>query len=297
MSAIPRAERSHPAASPRRLAAEYATARVLAESPALKDATPRILEAICQTLGWEHAALWQADLQAGVLRCVEVWHVPGTAFPEVQDLSRRTTFARDVGLPGRVWAGGRPAFIPDVLRDANFPRAAAAAREGLHAAFAFPIMLGPDVLGVMEFFSRQIREPDAELLTMLDTVGSQVGQFIVRRRAEEELDRFFALSLELLCVAGFDGYFTRLNPAWPRTLAVSISRLELVRPDSVSSIRRLSRLRRSGSAKAWPSMSWIENTSSAMPLASVVTRASTTLAPASAKAPASAANSPGWSGV
>src|SRR5206468_5460838 len=61
----------------RQLAAEYATARVLAESARLAEATPRILEAICTTLGWEYGALWRVDQQAGVLRCVSVWPVFG----------------------------------------------------------------------------------------------------------------------------------------------------------------------------------------------------------------------------
>jgi len=200
------------------VAAEYATARVLAESARLAEATPRILEAICTTLGWEHGALWRVDAQSGVLRCVTLWSTSGVDVAVFEGQTRATVFAPGIGLPGRVWATGRPAFIPDVLQDSNFPRAAAAAQAGLHGAFGFPIVLGARILGVMEFFSGEIRQPDPHLVAMLDTIGSQIGQFIERRRAEEQLDQFFSLSLDLLCIAGFDGFFKRLNPSWSQTL-------------------------------------------------------------------------------
>ena len=122
-----------------------------------------------------------------MLRCVEVWHKESIEVPQFEAISRETTFMPGIGLPGRVWSSREPAYIPDVVHDANFPRAPIAAREGLHAAFGFPILLGGDVLGVMEFFSHEIRQPEQDLLNMMATLGSQIGQFIERKRAEEAL--------------------------------------------------------------------------------------------------------------
>jgi two-component system, sensor histidine kinase and response regulator len=215
----------------------YETACALAESATLAEAAPRMLEAICDALGWEYGAFWRVDRADRVVRCTATFHSPSLQVGEFTAASRQAAFASGTGLPGRVWATRQPAWIPDVVQDANFPRAAFAARVGLHAAFGFPMLHGDEVLGVMEFFSREIREPDEELLAMLQTVGSQVGLFVERKRAEEELDRFFTLSPDLLCISNFDGYFLRLNPAWervlgfPREVLLSKPWVDFVHPD------------------------------------------------------------------
>src|SRR5207247_1698946 len=105
---------------------------------------------------------------------------------------RGRSFSNGVGLPGRIWEQGAPAWINDVTRDKNSPRAAVAAREGLRGAFGFPIVIVGEVLGVIEFFARQAREPDEELLRMMAVTGSQIGQFLERRSAHEEIRRLNA---------------------------------------------------------------------------------------------------------
>ena len=171
------------------LAAQNVTTSVLVESATLAEAMPRVLEAVCKSLDWVMGVRWSVDSQAHVLRCAEMHVAPPRLLQEMVEVNRRVTFPHGVGLPGRVWSTGRAAWIADVVHDPNFPRAAAAAKDGLHGAFCFPIIGPGGFLGVMEFFSTEIREPSAAVLALFEGIGGQVGQFIERKRAEAELER------------------------------------------------------------------------------------------------------------
>ena len=176
-------------ASERHLAAQNVTTCVLVELATLAEAMPRVLEAVCKSLDWVMGARWSVDSQAHVLRCAEMHVARPRLLQDMVEVNRCVTFAHGVGLPGQVWSTGRAAWIADVLHEPNFPRAAAAAKDGLHGAFGFPIIGPGGFLGVMEFFSTEIREPNAEVLAVFEGIGGQVGQFIERKRAEAELER------------------------------------------------------------------------------------------------------------
>jgi two-component system cell cycle sensor histidine kinase/response regulator CckA len=173
-----------------RSAMQHSMTRVLAESETLTDAIPKILRAVCDLSRWDLGALWLVSDQAGVLSCVEIWHQPSVEETEFSLVTMQSVFTRGLGLPGRVWANGEPAWVLDVMQDANFPRASFARQANLHGAFAFPIRINEKVLGVMEFFSHEVRPPDDDLLQVFVTVGSQIGQFIERKRAEAEVHTY-----------------------------------------------------------------------------------------------------------
>ena len=173
----------------RRSACNLAISRILAESPAFDDGLTRVLQTVCDSLGWKLGAMWALDSQANVLRCQKIRQTPIAAEREFESISYQRVFSKGVGLPGRVWSNLTPVWIPDVCADDNFPRARFAAAEGLHAAFAFPIIAGDSFLGVIEFFSDEIRKPDDALLAMAAGFGNQFGQFLERKRAEQALEQ------------------------------------------------------------------------------------------------------------
>src|SRR5262249_27142075 len=165
------------------------TRGVVVESATLDDGMPRILATVCERLDWVMGVRWSIEADASVLRCREIWVAPGRTLPALEDANHRMTFARGIGLPGRVWSSERAAWIADVTRDSNFPRTAAAAQGGLHGAFAFPIIGAGGFLGVMEFFSTEIRWPDEADLQLFRGVGARGGHVIERKQAEAELER------------------------------------------------------------------------------------------------------------
>ena len=170
-----------------RLAANLAITRILAESPVLQDATVRILETIGETLGWRVGAMWRPDPDGKTLKCLATWHAGNITPTEFINHCKERSFERGEGLPGRIWESRKAMWIPDLMKDENFSRAPLASPAGLRGGFAFPIVSQQEFVGVMEFFSDEIRPPDEALLEMFDGVGQQIGQFMERKRAETAL--------------------------------------------------------------------------------------------------------------
>src|SRR3954469_3444561 len=206
----------------RRLRAEHAVARVLADAADVTTIRRDVLAVLCDALNFRAGGLWEPDAAKVRLRCTEFW-VSDPSLHEFAASSRAMSFERGVGLPGRVWTTRTAVWVPDVVADANFPRARFAEDAALGCALACPLTSGDEFLGVMEFFGGDVADPDDEMLEMFAAVGAQVGSLVRRRRAERavrasEARRSAMLETALDAIVAIDesGRIVEFNPAAER---------------------------------------------------------------------------------
>jgi len=186
---------------------EHRVTRILSESDTAAEAMPGVLAAFCETLGWACGARWSLDNEAVGFRCEETWGGGDPALASFLAESAQTTFQPgQAGLIRRTLGRGEPVWIVDVAGEAGFLRGKRAARAGLRSAFAFPIRLGDDVLGALEFFHRETQAPDEWLLKTGVAIGLQIGHFMARTQAEREL-RYSEARFRSLTALSSDWYW------------------------------------------------------------------------------------------
>ena len=208
--------------------AQHAVSSILSESATTVDALHGTLEAVCQHFSCDLGIVWLVDREAQVLRIVETWRRDGLCLHAFDEAAAIGELALGIELPGGVWGTGEPRWLNNVIDDDNFPRAAAAARDGLHTALAFPILFDRKVLGVMEVFGREVFPIDKDIVDTFSALGRQVGQFIERNRAvqhlrESEARNAAALATALDCIVTIDdeGRIIEFNPAAEKTFGYS----------------------------------------------------------------------------
>jgi PAS domain S-box-containing protein len=161
------------------------------EASTLDDAMQACLDAVCAYTDWPvgHAYV-AADGDGGVLIPTRLWHLEDAErYAGFRRAAEATRLSRGVGLPGRAWLTGKPAWTSDMRRDPNFPRSQMAEDIRVKAGFAFPVLMGKEVVAVLEFFSKKTVEPDQGLMDIMANIGTQLGRVAERRRATREVQR------------------------------------------------------------------------------------------------------------
>ena len=169
------------------LSFQYAVTNALAGAINIHNTTHRTLKGICQTLAWDWGEIWVMDKSENILRCLDIWYESGSEFKQLEEITRKITFAPGIGLPGRILSKFQPIWLTDICNDQNFLRTDIATQIGLKTAFGFPIHGGNTNIGVMVFFSKNMQLENADLLKGMMSIGKQIGQFIKRKQIEEAL--------------------------------------------------------------------------------------------------------------
>ena len=159
----------------------------LVELNAVDTTISQVLQFICEGLGWEYGGIWNLEREQQILTLQQTWYSHTPELNAFAEFSGGTSFAKGEGLPGRVWKSRQPAWIHEIEKDSNFPRVDSAIDSGLRSGMAFPIVVDGEVTHVVEFFSVQSRDIDSDLLPVLSKLGSQIGQFLERKRTQDEL--------------------------------------------------------------------------------------------------------------
>ena len=172
----------------RRSEAQASLSRALAGAKTVEDALPAVLETFGNLLDWDFGEVWFADPRDARLRLAAAWCRRGFEAHDFEGESRGMSFERGAGIPGLVWDRGEALWITDVQEHPQFQRQALARSAGLHTSFSVPIIRRSGVVGIVQFFSRDLRQPDRELLNMFGALGSQVGEFMERVEATAALE-------------------------------------------------------------------------------------------------------------
>jgi signal transduction histidine kinase/response regulator RpfG family c-di-GMP phosphodiesterase len=169
-----------------RLATEHAITRTLADAISLEIAVPAILQTFCEHMEADICCLWSLNESRTFLSCTHIESSSKDDFASFINETRRISLGNGIGLPGQVWKKNAPVWLPNTVRGEKFPRASFAAAVGLHSAVGFPIKINKEFQGVIEFYTRRPLTPDQPVLNMLEAIGSEIGQFIQRKRVEAE---------------------------------------------------------------------------------------------------------------
>jgi PAS domain S-box-containing protein len=162
--------------------AVHALARVVSADTTIESA----LEALGRELDFDYVELWQVNERYDLLSVSALWHSGNALLERTAEIARRRTLARGSGLAGRIWVLETPLFLPDLDRS-SLRREDLEITEPFRSALAFPIRQWGRLCGVLVLLTIGRGASRTPPLDLLDTLGSQIGQFAERKRSDERL--------------------------------------------------------------------------------------------------------------
>lgn len=213
-------------AAERRRQLQSSARAALADTASIEDAASRLIEAISVTNHWDGGCLWLIDEREKVMRFATSHFEKSDRFAAFGEFSSQLTFEFNKGLPGEAWCSRDAVWVADFDRQWRYPRAALARDLGLHTAIAFPLQIGERIVGSLEFFSADIRQPSDDDLAVMRSLSSQFALFVDRKQADAkraELAAILEASTDFVGLTDPQGRFLYVNRAGRQMLGISES--------------------------------------------------------------------------
>jgi len=221
---------------------EHRVTRALSDAEDAATGVRAVLRVVCEAVGMGCGRFFALDDANGVLRFDDGWCLPQPAYERFLENSRQLVFRPGEGLAGIIWQTGEPIWSPDTSLDPRVLGNSLAQNSDIRAAFAFAVQSEGRVLGVLSFSGQTPREPDDRLLQAARVIGSQTGQFLQRKLAEQALAasevRFRAIferSSAGMAITDTDGTYLSVNAAFARFFGYATD--EIVGKLNVSDLR------------------------------------------------------------
>jgi methyl-accepting chemotaxis protein len=146
-----------------------------------EDAARQALDTVRDAFGWAYGSYWKVDPADQALHFVVE---SGDAGEEFRKVTLAASFKEGVGLSGRAWRTRDLYFTKDIGEMTDCVRAPIAQKVGVKSGVCFPVIVGGEVIGTMDFFATETLYPSESRLDALRSVGQLVSQAIDRIQAD-----------------------------------------------------------------------------------------------------------------
>lgn len=172
--------------------------QAIVNSPDFHSALSIALEKVCEATQWEFGEAWVPSADKTVMECSPAWYTKTSRLVDFRRQSEGFTFPPGVGIPGRVWCSKQTEWHPDISQETNttYLRAQLALTAGLKATLGIPLLANDEVITVLVFYMFEARQEDQRLIDLI-AASTELGLFIQRKQAEEEIRKSLAREQEL----------------------------------------------------------------------------------------------------